>query len=326
MAGWRRLLRVDPLPALQASGDGALGFFTHRDLLGQDAGSVSRLSSSPQAQKILRQQREDGAWQYPSRRKHGLPNENYDLLETYRSLRILIDKYGFDHGHSAIRTAAEYLLAHQTEEGDIRGIFGTEYVPHYTAWMLELLIKAGYAEDLRIKRGLEWFLLMRQEDGGWAWPIRSASIDYYEAQKDPEPTLPDRSKPFSHVLTGGILRAFAVHPEYGERNEVHTAALLLKSRFFKPDKYPDRRAVHYWTKFQYPFWWPNILTALDSLARIGYDREDTDVQKALRWFVNHQQPDGLWSTSYKISTPDKDLQARLWVALAICRVFQQFWT
>ena len=44
MAGWRRLLRVDPLPALQASGDGALGFFTHRDLLGQDLGSTSQVA------------------------------------------------------------------------------------------------------------------------------------------------------------------------------------------------------------------------------------------------------------------------------------------
>lgn len=324
MPGWRKQLPVDPIPAILSSDDKALQFFARRDLLGRDAGRVDILWDLPEAGKLLRRQQADGSWKYPSR-KHGLPDENYDQLETYRSLRILIETFGFDSRHPAIQTAARYLFSFQTGEGDIRGIFGSEYAPHYTAWMFELLIKAGYQDDPRIERGLEWFLSKRQDDGGWAWPIRTAGIDYYEAQKDPEPTQPKRSKPFSHTLTGGILRAFAVHPAYQGRDQVHAAAELLKSRFFKPDTYSDRQAADYWTKFQYPFWWPNLLTALDSLGRIGYSRKDGDVQQGLAWFAGNQDADGLWQTGYKVSTAAKDRAARQWIALAVCRVFARFY-
>jgi hypothetical protein len=323
MTGWREQLAHDPVPALLAAEDKALLYFTRRDLLDEAVTPVEGLWHLSQAAKLLRKQQPDGSWKYPGSRKHGLPNENYALLETYRSLRVLIEQYGFDDQHPAIRQAAEYLLAHQTGEGDIRGMFGTEYAPHYTAWMLELLIKAGYAGDPRVHKGLDWFLSMRQDDGGWAWPIRTAGVDYYDAQKTPEPTQPDRTKPFSHVLTGGILRAFAVHPDYWQRKEVRAAAELLKSRFFKADKYSDRRAPHYWMQFQYPFWWPNLLTALDSLSRLGYTLDDADIQKGLDWFVANQQEDGLWPTSYKVSTVEKDLGARRWIGLAVCRVFRR---
>jgi hypothetical protein len=324
VTNWRAQLTADPLPALLGSGDEALFFFTRRDLLGEDVGPVESLWHLPQAAKIVRKQQADGAWKYPPRKK-GLPNENYNLLETYRMLRVLIEQYGFDRRHPAIGRAADYVFAHQSAEGDIRGMFGTEYAPHYTAWLMELLIKAGYGNETPIERGFAWFLAKRQDDGGWAWPIRTAGVDYYEAQKTPEPIQPDRSKPFSHVLTGGILRAFAVHPDYRQRAEAHAAADLLQSRFFKADKYPDRKAPHYWTRFQYPFWWPNLLTALDSLSLMGYSPDDTAVRQGLDWFIANRQDDGLWPTSYKVTHDVKDLHARLWITLAVCRVFKRWY-
>jgi hypothetical protein len=236
-----------------------------------------------------------------------------------------VEQSGFNKQHPSIRQAAAYVFAHQTEEGDIRGMFGTEYAPHYTAWLMELLIKAGYAADPHITRGFEWYLVMRQDDGGWAWPIRTAEVDYYEAQKSSEPVQPVRSKPFSHVLTGGILRAYAAHPENRYVEEAQTAAQLLKSRFFKADKYADRRAPSYWTRFQFPFWWPNILTALDSLSLMGFTTEDQDIQRGLAWFVENQDQDGLWRNGYKETIPAKTRSEKLWLALAVGRVFRRFY-
>ena len=235
MIDWRKRFEFDPIPLLLSSEDEVLVFSVRRDLLGEDIGGVEVLWNYPEAAKILSKQQDDGCWKYPKRKK-ALPNENYNLLETYRILRILVEQYGFTKEHPAICHAADYVFAHQTEEGDIRGMFGTEYAPHYTAWLMELLIKAGYAADPHIKRGFGWFLGMRQDDGGWAWPIRTAGVDYYEAQKSSKPVQPVRSKPFSHVLTGGILQAFAAHPEYRYAVEAQAAAQLLKSRFFKADK------------------------------------------------------------------------------------------
>lgn len=323
MDNWRRELAIDPVPLLLASDDEALVYFVRRDLLNEEVGPVEMLWGLREPARILKKQQEDGSWKYPSRREHGYPGEEYAQVETYRMLRILVEQYGFHRGHPAIQGVAEFYFARQTAEGDIRGLFGPEYVPHYMAWILELLIKTGYEDDLHIHRGFEWFLSMRQDDGGWAFPIRTAGVSYHDAVLEQEPTQPDRSKPFSHMLTGGVLRAFAAHPRYRHAEEAQVAAVLLKTRFFKPDRYSDRRGIQYWTKLQYPFWWPNILTALDSLSLMDFSRQDEDIHKGVDWFLRNQGEDGLWSTGFKGKDTPKIRTARLWIALAISRVLQR---
>jgi hypothetical protein len=64
-----------------------------------------------------------------------------------------------------MRQAAEYLFSHQTNEGDFRGIYGTQYSPNYSAAIMEFLIKAGYARDERIAQGFQWLLHIRSVTG-----------------------------------------------------------------------------------------------------------------------------------------------------------------
>jgi hypothetical protein len=73
---------------------------------------------------------------------------------------------------------------------------------------------------------------------------------------------------------GMVLRAFAAHPDYRQRPEVIAAGNCLKERLFEPDRYNDRKAPSYWLKFQFPFWWPNLLTALVTLSWLRFNRQD----------------------------------------------------
>ncbi len=330
MVEWIAQLRVDPRPELLSSGNEALQHFARRDLLGEEVGPVQDLWDLPGALRILRKQQGDGSWRYPGKNRDIYTETNYDLLETFRNLGFLVEKYGFDRHHLAIGQAAEYILSCQTEEGDIRGILGTQHIPYYHAVISELLVKAGYGDDPRLEKGLEWLLSMRQDDGGWIVPMQAVPARDKTRQMWSAPPVPlDRSNPFSHLATGMVLRALVVHPRYVGREETRLAAEQLKSRFFKSDRYNDRKAPRYWTKFQFPFWWTNILTALDSLSRIGFSPDDQDVQRALQWLVANQEDNGLWKTSYeqkkrKEMTP-KEKEASLWVGLAICRVFKRFY-
>ena len=113
---------------------------------------------------------------------------------------------------------------------------------------------------------------MRQEDGGWTIPFRTSGMNLKEALGKNEPISTDQSKPFSHLVTGMVLRAFAAHPEYRESDEAREAGELLASRFFKPDKYPDRRDKKYWERVSYPFWFTDIVSALDSLSLLGFTK------------------------------------------------------
>ena len=129
------------------------------------------------------------------------------------------------------------------------------------------------------------------------------------------------------IGAGGI----AVHghiPGYRATEDVQVVTRLLSSRFFQPDTYTSYHAASYWLKFRYPFWWYNLVTALDSLSLIGMPREDEQIKHALGWLVDHQKGKGLWRVSYTSSGEKKTtatLKMQLWVSLAICRVFKRFW-
>lgn len=331
MSTWLNQLRFDPLPQLLSSGDPALVYFTRRDLLEETVGPVQCLWELPAARKILKRQLPDGSWPRSGKPKHPAVNER--LAETFRQFRFLVEQFGFTRDHLNARLAAEFLFACQTAQGDIRGILANQHATYYTGAIMALLIQAGYAADPRIERGFQWLLEMRQDDLGWSIPMITHKFDraaqYRLTTEFVPPVEPDRTKPFSHNWTGMVLRAFAVHPVYHSKQAAIIAANLLKSRFFQPDAYTSHQSATYWLKFEYPFWWNNLVSALDSLARIGLPKDDPQVQKALSWLVDAQEASGLWKLSY--ARPDeqekmtpKNRQMRLWVSLAICRVFKRF--
>jgi hypothetical protein len=233
--------------------------------------------------------------------------------------------------HPSASKSSEFLFSCQTEAGDIRGMIGNQYATYYTGAMLAVLIKAGYAADLRVEKGIDWLLSMRQDDGGWTIPILthklSREMQHRLTSECAEPVEPDRSKPSSHNWTDMVLRAFAAHPKYRKCKEALKAANLLKSRFFKPDVYSSYRAASYWVRFM--FWWPNLVTSLNSLSLMGYSKNDQDIKKGLKWLVENQLSNGLWKTTYvkgkKESDNERTMERRLWLTLTICRMLRRFY-
>jgi hypothetical protein len=325
MSNWLQKLKFNPIPMLVKSQDRVVFYFASRDLLGKSEELVETRWKLPEAMRILGRQKEDGSWKYHGGKETIRTQEDYDQLETYRVLGILVEKYCFTWKHPAIQQAADFLFSFQTAEGDFRGIYGSQYTPNYSAAIMELLTKAGYENDARIEKGFKWLLTMRQNDGGWAIPCRTLTgreyLSFTHAMKKAEPVKPDRSKPFSHLVTGVVLRAFAAHPRHRNTGEAKLAGELLKSRFFQPDAYPDRKAASFWTKFTYPFWFTDMLSSLDSLSLLGYTSDDPCVNEAARWFIDRQQENGIWKVKLLRSGGDKNLN--LWVSLAICRVLQK---
>ena len=321
MAG-RLALRYDPLPPLVSSANATIRFLARRDLAGEDVGPGESLWALPDAQRILQKQKGDGGWSYPGGGKEqNRAVEDYDQIETFRMVGFLVEKYGFNCAHPAMQRAGEYLLARQTVGGDLRGIYGNQYSPNYSAAIMELLIKAGYADDSRVERGLNWLLAMRQNDGGWAIPIRTTRAPLSIEVLGGPTVQPDRSKPFSHLATGVVLRAFAAHPRFRSCPQAHEAATLLASRFFQRDAYSDRGAPGFWTKFTFPFWFTDLLSALDAVSLLGVTADDPHVGAALDWLASQQQESGLWQLYALKSGSDRDLAS--WLSLAICRVLRR---
>ena len=324
---WQKELRVDPIPALVASGNEAVAYFARRDLLDEDPGPVSRLWRLPAALKILKKQQPNGSWPHPGRKEGQAVN--CDLIGAWKQFRFLVQEYGFTVDDPATRRAAEFLFSCQTEAGDIRGFLANQYATYYTGAILALLIQAGCEGDPRVEKGMQWLLSMRQDDLGWSIPMITYKLDqatiYRLSSQYAEPLEPDRTKPFSHNATGMVLRAFAAHSRHRRSEAARTAAGLLKSRFFQPDAYTSYQAAGYWVKFQYPFWWNNLVAALDSITLIDPAR-DEPVDRAVAWLADHQRPDGLWQASYvegRAVDEGKTKETRLWVSLAVCRALRR---
>ena len=273
---------------------------------------------------MLSKQAQVGSWRYPGGKGSIRSQENYDQLETFRQLGVLVEKFGFTRQHPAIERAAGYLLSFQTDAGDIRGIYGNQYAPTYVGAILELLIKAGYLDDPPIAKALAWLLAMRQSDGGWAIPVRTIGVpfpEFVDAERYPEPLAPDRSKPSSHLVTGMVLRAFAAHPAWLTAVEVREAGTLLANRLYKRDAYSDRSDASYWERVSFPFWFTDIVSSLDTLSRLGFDPDTPTISAALARLRELQRVDGTFAFKL-LRAKDRDLP--WWISLAVCRSLRRW--
>jgi len=316
---WRRSLDVDPVPVLAMSHNPAISLFARRDLLGAKVGSIATLWDLPIARKIVAKQSGDGSWPYPGGNTRVRSRENYNQLETFRQLGVLVEKFGFTRKHPAIERAAAFLFSFQTDEGDFRGIYGNQYATTYVGAILETLVKAGYADDARIAKAFRWLLSARQDDGGWAIPVRTVGIpfsEFLDTRRHPRPLRPERTKPSSHLVTGMVLRAFASHPALRRADDARRAAELLAARLYQKDAYGDRGALGYWERVSFPFWFTDIVSALDTLSRMGLPADTPTIRAALGRVRKLQRADGTFAFRL-MKGKDKDLP--WWICLAICR-------
>lgn len=312
------LLRVDPVPLLVASRNPAIAFLARRDLLGEDAGPASTLWELPLARGLLARQNANGSWRYPGGKEHVRSRANYDQLETFRQVGVLVEELAFTREHPALARAAEHLFSFQTDEGDFRGIYGSQCATTYVGAIMELLVKAGYERDPRITRGFRWLLGTRQADGGWAIAARTVGLPFSElmgAQRR-KPVSPDRTKPSSHLVTGMVLRAFAAHPVRRRSREALAAAELFASRLYRRDAYGDRGDAGYWERVSFPFWFTDIVSALDTLSRMEMDVDAPSLRGALDRVRAAQRPDGTFA--FRLMK-GKDPDLPWWICLAVCR-------
>lgn len=328
MTNWRDQLRIDPVPALLTSKDQALRYFVNRDLLDEDPGPIETVWRLPEVHRILKHQLANGAWDRSAgQKKHQAIN--YQLIETWKQFRFLVDKFAMTREDPAANRAAEFMFACQTELGDIRGMLANQYANYYTGAILSLLIKAGYEDDPRVEMGLQWLISNRQADLGWSEAVITNKFDratiYRLTSQYAQPVSTDKSRPFSHNSTGMVLRAFAAHSAYRHCEAARIASGLLKSRFFQPDRYTSYQDASYWVRFQFPFWWNQLVAALDSISLIDATM-DEPMQRALDWLIDHQQGNGLWKASY-VDREDREnsrtQETSQWISLAICRILKR---
>jgi len=275
--------------------------------------------------RILESQKPNGGWCRKRYEGHPRWEKTYYIVETLQSVFKLYD-FGCIIKQGEVKKAVEFLFSTQTKEGDFRGAYLNEYAPTYHALTLEILCRFELDADKRVQKGFRWLIRHKQDDGGWVIPYRTIDREElkkrynYEAQLKLNPVKPDKTKPFSHLVTGMALRAFAESSYWRRRKVTMETGEILLNRFFKADKYEDRRDAIFWEEICYPFWATDILSSLDSLSRIGFTLENKPIERTLEWLLKRQNSQGFWEYHHKKSS----LEDHLWVTLAVLRVLKRF--
>jgi hypothetical protein len=122
-------------------------------------------------------------------------------------------------------------------------------------------------------------------------------------------------------VTGMVLRAFAADQRGGRSADAKRASELLATRLYLKDHYGDRGDVSYWERVSFPFWFTDIVSALDTLSRLGLSVQHPRVRVAIERLSKLQQRDGAFALRL-MRGKDKDL--RYWICLSICRSLKRW--
>ncbi|MFC2158102.1 hypothetical protein ACFLT9_09725 [Acidobacteriota bacterium] len=275
--------------------------------------------------RILESQSPNGGWSKKRYESHPQWEKTHYVVDTLRNL-IQLYNFGCSIEDPEILKTVDFLFSTQTKEGDFRGAYLNEYAPTYHALALEILCQLGYNDDKRVQTGFKWMMKNRQSDGGWVIPYRTIPKSEFKKrynyvdQLKLDPIVAEKTKPFSHLVTGMALRALSESANWRTNKETIKVGELLTTRFFKSDKYEDRYHAFFWEELAYPFWATDILSSLDSLAKIGISTENEKIQLALTWLSEKQKSDGHWESGLKKAS----VEDHLWVTLSVLRVFKNF--
>jgi len=231
------------------------------------------------AQKYLKEMRlfqnEDGGFG----KERGEPSS---VTPTAEAILNLIES-GEKPSSSTVQRATLFLWGLQNENGGWRENpalpkekvafwSSTERgVPILTADSIEALLKAGYEDDERLRKAVEWLKGMQAQDGMWIHMEKAAPTE-----TDPDSTL----------------RAIEVLIKVGENLDSPTIrkACNALERFILTE-------AEKWTK-KWPVW--SWLAPLDGLVAAGFKADNKTVQRALEKILKQQREDGGWPDGYEV--------------------------
>lgn len=81
---------------------------------------------------------------------------NYSLLETYHTLRVLVEQFSFTGAHPALQKAADYTFSCQRAGGDIRDIIGNQLLTWFVHHQEDGLWPTGYSSGRKAADNRRW--------------------------------------------------------------------------------------------------------------------------------------------------------------------------
>ncbi len=314
MDDWKSRLKTDPTEWLLDPACPPVRYRTLIDLLDRPPGdqevreAQSAIPAYSPIAELLTAQEPGGYW---GRRNFYLPRAGRG---TFWVLCVLGD-LGLTAEEDHVRRACDFMFTHQRQNGAFcrrqhvpgRGeVWEDTGEPCTHARIVRFLIQFGYAGDPRLRQAIDWLLAAQRGDGMWL--CRPAG---------------DRG---CLRATLDVLRIAALDPQTAAQPGIAQAAAAVCALLMAPhmSRYHVGDTWGTWERLKYPYFGFSLISALDTLARLGFTLEEPRIAAATEVLLSRQLPDGTWPLDDTWPSSPIDFgqpsQPNRWVTLDAMRV------
>lgn len=298
MVEWKSVLKADSVNWLLEADNPSVRYLALTDLLGKSNNDSEVMAArkdimlSGVVPKILAKQEDGGNWETVERFYAAKYKGTVWQL-------IILAELGADENDVRIKKACEFILENSQEQ--ISGGFsawlstqvgGGRYsgvLPCLTGNMVWSLIRLGFLDDERVKRGINWIVeYQRFDDGGFVapknWPYAKATSCF--------------GKHSCHMGAAKALKALAEIPTDKRSAEVADviekgAEYFLLHYIFKKSHDLSKVPKPGWLRLGFPLMYQtDVLELLRILTKLGY--KDERMQEAIDLLISKQDESGKW--------------------------------
>ncbi len=334
MGNWKSVLKADPIDWLLEKNNPSVRYFALSELLDKPQSNLEVQTAKKEIMltgvvpKIMAKQSNDGYWEAPEKFYTAKYKGTVWQL-------IILAELAADGNDERIKKACEFILANSQDRKSggfsawlsVR-LGGGRYsgvLPCLTGNIVWSLIRLGFLDDERVKRGIEWIVKYQRFDDGEAWPPRvwpykkatscfgkhSCHMGVVKSLKAlAEIPTDKRSKEATETVEKGV--------EYMLKHQIHKRSHDL-SRVSKPG----------WLRFGFPLMYQtDVLEVLDILTKLGY--KDERMKEAVNLVVSKQNEQGMWKLEntfngrFQVSIEKKGSSSK-WITLNALRVLKRFY-
>jgi len=334
MDDWKSVLKRDPVDWLLEKDNPSVRYFALSQILDKPQNSsevqvakkeIMRAGVVP---KILAKQQNGGYWETPDK----------FYTAKYRGTvwqLIILSELGADVKDERVKSACEFILEN-SQDRKSRGfsawlslkVGGGRYsgvLPCLTGNMVWSLIRLGFLDDERVKRGVKWIVEYQRFDDGEAWPPK---VWPYEKATS------CFGKHSCHMGVVKALKALAEIPvEKRSAGVVDTieggVEYLLKHHIYKRSHDLSKVSKPGWLRFGFPLMYQtDVLEILGILTKLGC--KDERMQEAVDLVVSKQDEQGRWKLEstfngrFQTSIEQKGKSSK-WVTLNTLQVLKRFY-
>jgi len=297
MNDWRSFLKADPTEWLLEKDNPSVRYFTLTEILNKPENDpkvkeakdvIMKIGVVP---KILAEQNDEGYWYTPKR--FYTPKYKGTAWQL-----VILAELGADERDERIRRACEFILANSQNRES--GGFSTwpsaktgggrhgGVIPCLTGNMVWSLIRFGYLEDPRVKRGVNWITTYQRCDDGIKEPPKGWPYDKYDCW----------GKHTCHMGVVKALKALSEIPPSKRSQDVTKTVKkgvehMLKHHIHKRSHDLSRVSKPGWLRFSFPLMYQtDALEILGILTKLGY--KDKRMQEAVDLVISKQDNQGRW--------------------------------